>query len=199
MANMEQVQIVKRGRDAVARWREEHQGESFDLHAAYLSYARLAQVDLHGSDLRDSDLMGATLPRANLVGMPAESLSHVPGRPAASEPEPVVAERRQPQGGQLTEGRPVRVGYGPGGPLGRQSVGGQPAGDQSLPDEPDRRQLYRCGPDRRRVAPVGIDPCDFGRGNPRQRRFLRGHFQRCGLVRHQVRGQHRWLHGVPEL
>ena len=68
MANMEQVQIVKRGRDAVALWREEHQGENFDLHAAYLSYARLAQVDLRGSDLRDSDLMGATLPRANLSG-----------------------------------------------------------------------------------------------------------------------------------
>ena len=68
MANMDQVQLVKQGRDAVARWREEHQGEVLDLNAAYLSYARLHQVDLRGADIRDSDLMGAILVRANLSG-----------------------------------------------------------------------------------------------------------------------------------
>ena len=68
MANMEHVQIVKRGRDTVARWREEHPGEVLDLNASYLSYARIPQVDLSGADIRDSDLMGATLPRANLSG-----------------------------------------------------------------------------------------------------------------------------------
>ena len=68
MANMEHVQLVKRGRDAVARWREEHPGQNFDLNASYMSYARLPQVDLSGSDLRNSDLMGAGLQRANLSG-----------------------------------------------------------------------------------------------------------------------------------
>ena len=68
MADMEQVQLVKQGRDAVAKWREEKVGEVLDLNAAYLSYARLHQVDLRGADIRDSDLMGAILVRANLSG-----------------------------------------------------------------------------------------------------------------------------------
>ncbi|MCI0845575.1 MAG: toll/interleukin-1 receptor domain-containing protein [Chloroflexi bacterium] len=68
MANMEHVQIVKRGRDAVARWREENPDQPLDLNASYMSYAKLAQVDLSGCDLRDSDLMGAGLQRANLSG-----------------------------------------------------------------------------------------------------------------------------------
>jgi len=68
MANIEHVQVVKRGRDAVARWREEHQGQTLDLNASYMSYARLPQVDLRGADLRDSDLMGVGLQRANLSG-----------------------------------------------------------------------------------------------------------------------------------
>ncbi len=66
MANMDHVQLVKRGRDTVARWREEHPGENMDLNASYLSYARIAQVDLRGADIRDSDLMGAMMARANL-------------------------------------------------------------------------------------------------------------------------------------
>ena len=56
MADMEQVQLVKQGRDAVAKWREEHVGEVLDLNASYLSYARLHQVDLRGADIRDSSL-----------------------------------------------------------------------------------------------------------------------------------------------
>ena len=68
MANMEHVQIVKRGRDVVARWREEHPDEPLDLNSSYMSYARLPQVDLSGCDLRNSDLMGAGLQRANLSG-----------------------------------------------------------------------------------------------------------------------------------
>ena len=68
MANMEHVQLVKRGRDTVARWREEHPGEVLDLNASYMSYARIPQVDLSGADIRDSDLMGASLQRANLSG-----------------------------------------------------------------------------------------------------------------------------------
>jgi uncharacterized protein YjbI with pentapeptide repeats len=68
MANMDQVQIVKQGRDAVARWREQHANEGMDLNGAYLSHARLPQVDLRGADVRNSDLMGAMLQRANLSG-----------------------------------------------------------------------------------------------------------------------------------
>ena len=68
MANMDHVQIVKRGRDVVAQWREEHPDEIFNLNAAYLSYARMPQVNLSGADIRDSDLMGAMLQRANLEG-----------------------------------------------------------------------------------------------------------------------------------
>ncbi len=68
MANMEQVQIVRQGRDAVARWREEHPGESLDLNACYMSHTRIPLVDLSGADLRNSDLMGAMLRRANLSG-----------------------------------------------------------------------------------------------------------------------------------
>ena len=68
MANMEHVQLARKGRDTVARWREENPGETLDLHAAYMSHARMPQVDLRGADMRDSDLMGAMLHRANLSG-----------------------------------------------------------------------------------------------------------------------------------
>ncbi len=68
MANMEHVQLVKRGRDHVARWREANPDENLDLNAAYMSYVRAPQVDISGADLRDADLMGAVLQRANLYG-----------------------------------------------------------------------------------------------------------------------------------
>ncbi len=66
MANMEHAQLVKKGRDVVARWREEHPNEVLDLNTAYLSYARMPQVNLSGADLRNADLMGAMLQRAKL-------------------------------------------------------------------------------------------------------------------------------------
>ncbi|MFQ6028710.1 MAG: toll/interleukin-1 receptor domain-containing protein [Dehalococcoidia bacterium] len=68
MANMDQVQIVRQGRDAVARWREENPGEAMDLNACYLSNTRIPQVNLSGSDLRNSDLMGTMMRQANLAG-----------------------------------------------------------------------------------------------------------------------------------
>lgn len=68
MANMEHVQLVRRGRDAVASWREEHPNQMLDLNAAFLSNARMPQVNLSGADIRDSDLMGAMLQKANLAG-----------------------------------------------------------------------------------------------------------------------------------
>ncbi|PKB68691.1 MAG: hypothetical protein BZY81_01270 [SAR202 cluster bacterium Io17-Chloro-G4] len=68
MANMEHVQVAKKGRDAVAQWRSEHPNEVLDLNAAYMSYARMPQVNLSGADIRNSDLMGAVLQRADLSG-----------------------------------------------------------------------------------------------------------------------------------
>ena len=68
MANMEHVQLVKRGRDHVARWRTANPDDNLDLNAAYMSYVRAPQVDISGADVRDSDLMGAVLQRANLSG-----------------------------------------------------------------------------------------------------------------------------------
>ena len=68
MANMEHVQLVRRGRDHVARWREANPTEPLDLNAAYMSYVRASQVDISGADLRNSDLMGAVMRRANLSG-----------------------------------------------------------------------------------------------------------------------------------
>lgn len=68
MANMEHVQIVRQGRDAVVKWREEHPGENLDLFNCYMSHARIPMVDLHNCDMRDSDFMGAMLRRADLSG-----------------------------------------------------------------------------------------------------------------------------------
>ena len=68
MADMDQVQIVRKGRDAVASWREEHPGENMDLYNSYMSHVRIPMVDLSGADLRESDFMGAMLRRANLAG-----------------------------------------------------------------------------------------------------------------------------------
>ena len=68
MANMEHVQLVRRGRDHVARWKEANPGDQLDLNAAYMSYVRAPQVDISGADLRNSDLMGAVMRRANLSG-----------------------------------------------------------------------------------------------------------------------------------
>ena len=68
MANMEHVQLVKRGRDTVARWREANPNDSLDLNAGYMSFLRAPQVNISGADLRNADLMGAVLQRANLSG-----------------------------------------------------------------------------------------------------------------------------------
>ena len=68
MANMEHVQMVRRGRDVVARWREANPNEMLDLNAAYMSYVRAPQVNISGAELRHADLMGAVFRRANLSG-----------------------------------------------------------------------------------------------------------------------------------
>ena len=52
MANIEHVQIVRLGRDSVAKWREEHPGENPDLINCMMSHARIPMVDLHNCDMR---------------------------------------------------------------------------------------------------------------------------------------------------
>ncbi len=66
MANMELVQIVKRGRDAVTAWREEHPNTPMDLNECYMSHARIPMVNLRGADLRNGDFMGAMVRRGDL-------------------------------------------------------------------------------------------------------------------------------------
>lgn len=66
MANMELVQIVKRGRDAVAAWREENPNTQMDLNECYMSHARIPMVNLRGADMRNGDFMGAMIRRADL-------------------------------------------------------------------------------------------------------------------------------------
>ena len=68
MANMEHVQLVRRGRDHVARWRDANPNEQLDLNAAYMSFVRAPRVNISGADLRHSDLMGAVMRQANLSG-----------------------------------------------------------------------------------------------------------------------------------
>ena len=66
MANMELVQIVKRGRDAVAAWREENPNTPMDLNECYMSHSRIPMVNLRGADMRNGDFMGAMVRRADL-------------------------------------------------------------------------------------------------------------------------------------
>ena len=66
MANMELVQIVKRGRDAVAAWREENPNTIMDLNECYMSHARIPMVNLRGAHMRNGDFMGAMVRRADL-------------------------------------------------------------------------------------------------------------------------------------
>ena len=66
MADIELVQIVKRGRDAVAAWREANPNQAMDLNAGYMSHVRIPMVDLRGADMRNADFMGAMIRRGNL-------------------------------------------------------------------------------------------------------------------------------------
>lgn len=66
MADIELVQIVKRGRDAVTAWREENPNRIMDLNACYMSHTRIPMVNLRGADMRGGDFMGAMIRRADL-------------------------------------------------------------------------------------------------------------------------------------
>ena len=68
MADIELVQIVKRGRDAVAAWREANPNRQLDLNACYMSHSRIPMVNLRGADMRGGDFMGAMVRRADLSG-----------------------------------------------------------------------------------------------------------------------------------
>jgi hypothetical protein len=72
MANPEHVEIVKKGRDAIAKWRAQHPTGQLDLSGADLSgadlhWADLSWADLRGADLRAAYLRGASLSGANLT------------------------------------------------------------------------------------------------------------------------------------
>ena len=72
MANLEHVEIVKQGKDAIDGWRKAHPDERLDLVDARLSQAslegaRLMDADLAGADLRHAMLSGAYLRRAKLA------------------------------------------------------------------------------------------------------------------------------------
>ena len=66
MGNPEHVEIVKRGKDAIAAWRNEHPNERLDLSAADLHDADLREADLREADLTDADLTQADLSGAYL-------------------------------------------------------------------------------------------------------------------------------------
>ena len=86
MANPEHVEIVRGGADAIARWRESHPDERFDLEGAdlrgfelstadlsganlqvaFLFRTDLARAQLHGANLREATLLSSNLTRANL-------------------------------------------------------------------------------------------------------------------------------------
>jgi len=63
MANEELVEVVRRGRKAVAAWRRKNPEVVFDL-----VDADLAEVDLAGVNLRRSQMVGAKLGRSRLTG-----------------------------------------------------------------------------------------------------------------------------------
>ena len=63
MANPDHVKIVRKGADAIAKWRRQHPNESFDL-----SEADLRKEDLSRRDLKNADLWCARLEWTDLTG-----------------------------------------------------------------------------------------------------------------------------------
>ena len=68
MPNSEHLKIVKRGAEAIAKWRKEHPEEQLDLSEAELSQADLREADLSDANLSGANLIGANLSSANLSG-----------------------------------------------------------------------------------------------------------------------------------
>jgi hypothetical protein len=73
VANPDHVELVRQGKEAVARWREQHPREKLDLSDADLTKVNLGEMDLTGADLTGADLRevqlgGADLREADLSG-----------------------------------------------------------------------------------------------------------------------------------
>ena len=66
MANLEHVQIARQGSPAIARWREQHPGETLDFSGASLSNQNLSRASLSEADLSGADLIGVRLNQADL-------------------------------------------------------------------------------------------------------------------------------------
>jgi hypothetical protein len=64
MANPEHVALVRKGPEAIAKWRQAHLDERLDLASADLSNA-----DLRGADLSDASLTGVNLTESDLSGV----------------------------------------------------------------------------------------------------------------------------------
>lgn len=66
MANPEHVEVVRRGAEAIRKWREENPVVRFELNDANLSGTRLCRANLSGANLNRSDFRGADLRGASL-------------------------------------------------------------------------------------------------------------------------------------
>jgi len=66
MANPEHVAVVRKGKDAIAEWRQANPGVQLDLLRADLKGANLAGTDLSAANLFGASLVMADLTRANL-------------------------------------------------------------------------------------------------------------------------------------
>jgi hypothetical protein len=66
MANPEHVEVVKRGAEAIRKWREENPDVRFDLSDADFRGETLSGVDLRNANLSKTDLDGTDLSGANL-------------------------------------------------------------------------------------------------------------------------------------
>ena len=66
MANPEHVEIVKQGRKAIWKWRQNNPHVVFDLKHAPLSNVQLTRANLSGADLFEAHLDGAILKSADL-------------------------------------------------------------------------------------------------------------------------------------
>ena len=66
MANPEHVEIVRRGTEAIEKWRLQHPEISLELTSAKLTWVSLFEADLSETNLSEADLAGADLARAKL-------------------------------------------------------------------------------------------------------------------------------------
>jgi uncharacterized protein YjbI with pentapeptide repeats len=68
MANPEHVGIVRRGAEAIRKWRQANPGVQLDLHEADLRRVDLTEMGSTWVDLSGADLSGADLSESNISG-----------------------------------------------------------------------------------------------------------------------------------